>query len=313
MSDIVRLLSSETGLSILEVRRIIHSAPIRYKDYSIPKKNGDPRPISQPAREVKMLQRAFCKLVLEKLPVHRCAMAYKSGSSILENAIVHAGDGPVLKMDFENFFPSIQKHDWVRYCRKTGCITDETDISLSSQLLFRKAKGDRYLRMAIGAPSSPMLSNILMFEFDEIISEAVSKDKVRYTRYADDLTFSAPRTGHLTGVIKTVKRTLRDLTTPKLRINERKTVHATRKYHRGVTGLTLSNDGRVTIGKKKKRHLHAAVYSALNGKLNDENLQSLCGQLAFVNSVEPEFIDVLRRRYGPEIIKVIQNQIRQKN
>jgi hypothetical protein len=310
MSNILRLLSEKTGLHEYLIKQIISSAPTRYKSYEIPKRTGGLRQIAQPAREVKLLQRAFIETSLARLPIHAAATAYREGLSILDNAKPHLGAGPILKMDFKDFFPSIKKKDWVHYCNKFEIFADEQDIDLTSLLLFYEPKGLKGLRLAIGAPSSPMLSNVLMFEFDTIITKLVTDDQVVYTRYADDLTFSAPRTGYLKDVIHNVKKTLRNLRHPKLQINEEKTTYITRKYHRSITGITLSNDGRATIGRPLKRQIFAAVYHAKEGKLNEEEMMKLCGYLAFINAVEPNFIGVLKRKYGDELIVQIQHKVK---
>jgi len=148
-----------------------------------------------------------------------------------------------------------------------------------------------------------------MCDFDTRITEVVAKDRVVYTRYADDLTFSAPRTGFLNGVMKAVAGTLRALKYPKLEINAEKTTFITSKYRRTVTGLTITNDDRVTIGRENKRKLHSAVHHALLLRLSLEELQVLAGKLAYVNSVEPEFLLVLRRRYGRDIVAFIQRHV----
>ncbi|TPO12075.1 retron St85 family RNA-directed DNA polymerase [Mesorhizobium sp. B1-1-5] len=304
--SIVDTLSIESGLEVSLVERIIRNAPVRYKTYQIPKRSGGTRTISQPAREVKVLQRSLSEVLLRLLPVHEAAMAYRPGMSIRDNALRHAGDGPILKMDFKDFFPSIKTHDWVQYCKETGALTDPGDVRVTTLLLFQRPKGSTTLRLAIGAPSSPFVSNALLYEFDERITAAVARDHVIYTRYADDLTFSAPRTGYLVNVEKMVQTTLAGLEYPKLLINAQKTTRITRKYGRRVTGLTLTNDGGVSIGHERKRILHAQVHNATKDLLDKDQIAELKGMLGFVNSVEPQFLDVLRRRYGHSIITSIQ-------
>jgi hypothetical protein len=93
---------------------------------------------------------------------------------------------------------------------------------------------------------------------------------------------------------------------PDLTINESKTVLATRKYKREVTGLILANDGRVTVGRNRKRDLRAAVHHFILGRLDKEDAQKLAGLLAYVNAVEPDFLNVLRAHYGAEVIAAIQ-------
>lgn len=306
MGKIVEALAVETGMDVGLVERIIRSAPVRYKTYRIPKRTKGFREISQPAVEVKALQRGLIEILLRDLPMHEAATAYRMGMSIKDNAMRHAGDGPILKMDFKDFFPSIKPRDWSAYCRQTGVLIDLVDIHLTSLLMFQRPKGSSVLRLAIGAPSSPFLSNALMFDFDQAIAEAVARDHVVYTRYADDLTFSAPRTGHLVNVEKIVRAALRALEYPTLTVNDAKTTRVTRKYGRKVTGLTLTNDGKVSIGHKRKRLIHAAVHHASLGKLSDASLGELKGLLGFANSVEPQFIDTLRTRYGAALIHFIQ-------
>lgn len=301
MTALTQQLSEATGLREALIVRIMASAPVRYKQFFISKRDGGKRLIAQPAREVKALQRAFTDVLLNNLPVHAAATAYRQGMSIKDNAMAHAGTGPILKMDFRDYFPSIRRRDWIAYCNHTGCLEGD-DIQLSALLLFRRTPGLRDLRLAIGAPSSPAVSNILMYDFDQKLTDKLANDQVIYSRYADDLTFSAKRTGHLTVVEKNVRLTLKEIDFPRLKVNATKTVRATTKFRRVVTGLTLANDGRVTVGKRRKRLLHAAVHKASLNALTAEQMQRLAGHLAFVNSVEPEFLEALGRRYGAELI-----------
>ncbi|MBD9647294.1 RNA-directed DNA polymerase [Ensifer sp. ENS09] len=307
MSEIIEKLVAASGLNPFVVRRILATAPRRYKEFSVPKRNGGKRKIAQPAKELKILQRAFVDEFLSELPIHPAATAYRAETSIKDNAERHAGFGPILKMDFKDFFPCITDRDWEHYCQRNNLFEDPLERRLSTLLLFHRPKGGSKLRLAIGAPSSPTLSNVLLFEFDRYISELVAPDKVLYTRYADDLTFSAPRTGHLTGVKRAVSRAINHVDFPTLRINREKTTYITTKFHRSVTGLTLANDGRVTIGRDKKREIRASVHRFTLGKLDEDSIERLHGYISFINSVEPEFIDVLTKKYGSGMMQNLRD------
>ena len=118
MSRLLAILTLETGLTGHDLSRIIASAPRRYKEFKMPKRQGGFRHMAQPAREVKALQRALVKHYLEKLPIHSSAMAYERGTSIRLNAERHAKvNGPILKLDFRDFFPSIRPSDWIAYAK----------------------------------------------------------------------------------------------------------------------------------------------------------------------------------------------------
>lgn len=302
----MKMLVESTGLSERDLIQIIINAPVRYKVYAIPKRRGGYRIISQPAREVKALQRVVVENVLRFLPIHEGATAYRIGMSIKDNALAHAGAGPILKFDFANFFPSIKARDWALYCEKNFLFDDPIDVSISTRILFHKSKGSEVLRLAIGAPSSPILSNILMHDFDAQISKAVKDDKVRYSRYADDLTFSAERLGFLKDVRHALNRVIRDLKSPTLKLNDEKTVQTTRKYNRTVTGLVLTNDGKVSVGHDRKRAIRAALHRASLGDLDLDQMAHLTGLLAFVESIEPDFVQRMIARYGIELINRVR-------
>lgn len=170
MSVVLPTLSAWLGLNPNDLAKIIETAPKRYKTFYIKKRSGGLREIAQPAREVKALQRVLVEQFLHQLPIHPAATAYKSGASIAKNAIVHAGATPILKMDFKDFFPSIHASDWAAYCNDCG-IFEGQDILLTQNILFRKAKGDKTLKLSIGAPSSPLISNALLYKFDELVHQ----------------------------------------------------------------------------------------------------------------------------------------------
>lgn len=303
MPTIMKILVDGSGLAPYEILRIVRNAPNRYKRYFIRKRNGGSRSISHPAKELKILQRILVDAVISKFPVHPAATAYRSGLSVRHNALPHAGLTMIKKMDFRDFFPSLTEADWQAYCRETKCLEDHEDIEITTQLLFQRQPGSRTLRMAIGAPSSPSLSNALMFEFDKLITDRVGAENIVYTRYADDLTFSAPRTGYLTSVEPIVRTTLNDISTPaQLTINKDKTTTVTMKYARKITGVVLSNDGRVTIGRDKKRLIRAGIHNFVKSSISDDDIIYIAGQIAFAKSAEPDFFDAICRRHGKATI-----------
>lgn len=309
MSNIYKILSDESGLSESDVRIIVSNAPFRYKTYNIPKRNGGLREISQPAKELKVLQRIIVDKFLANLPIHACATAYRSGFSILSNATPHAKSGAILKLDFSDFFPSITSNDWHLYCEDNNIFNKQEDVDITSNILFRRKSRGSILRLAIGAPSSPILSNILMFNFDDRIYREVQKHKVSYTRYADDVTFSARRAGNLSEIKKIFSNVVKETKSPKLKINEEKTVFSTKKYHREVTGLVISDSGFVSIGHQKKRKIRSEIHHCLNRKLSSEDMMSLAGKIAYINSVEPSFIRSMEEKYNISLIKKIYELI----
>jgi RNA-directed DNA polymerase len=106
-------IASNLGLKPGYIALVANTASHRYKTYEIPKRTGGRRTINHPARELKLLQGWLIDNVFARFPVHRSATAYKKGASTLLNAALHKSKNYLLKVDFENFFPSISGIDIV--------------------------------------------------------------------------------------------------------------------------------------------------------------------------------------------------------
>jgi hypothetical protein len=100
-----------------------------------------------------------------------------------------------------------------------------------------------------------------------------------------------------------------EVKSPSLKINETKTILATRKYKRQVTGLILANEGKVSIGRYRKRRIRAALHYYMHGRLDDDAQARLSGMLAFVNNAEPEFLSRLRVKYGDDLIRQLKSAV----
>jgi RNA-directed DNA polymerase len=129
---------------------------------------------------------------------------------------------------------------------------------------------------------------------------------VTYTRYADDLSFSANNSDQLAVVERAVVELCVRLKSPSLTINAEKTVRVSRRDARRVTGLVLTNDRKVSLGRGEKRRIRASVHHFLTNRLDADETVKLRGMLNYVNSVEPAFMRRLAEKYGDEIISRLQ-------
>ena len=175
----------------------------------------------------------------------------------------------------------------------------EQDIDTVLNIVCRNGQ------LTIGAPSSPAISNAILYTFDEIISENCRPQGVFYTRYADDISFSTNGPNVLSKVRHLVENTLRDQLSPRLHINDDKTSFTSKKRRRSVTGLTLTSENKISIGREKKREIRTLCYQFLANELSPERVAYLRGYLSFVRSVEPSFIESLRSKYGSDTIERI--------
>lgn len=284
-----------------ELEKIIRTAPYRYKVYYINKRSGNgKREIAQPSAELKLIQRWVVDNVLSSYPIHSAAAAYVQGKGIRANAESHASNRYLLKLDFHNFFPSLKSSDFVSHTERFAQ-DFVPHIGLLSKILFRKRDRGGDLFLAIGAPSSPMLSNSLLYDFDCELSRYCLETRVSYSRYADDLTFSTNQHGVLSEVHGYVAKVLSSARYPKLAINQEKTIYSSKRHNRTVTGLVISNEGLVTIGRDKKRLIRALIHKASIGSLSQEDLDWLRGYLAFVPDAEYSYWEKLSLQVTPSV------------
>lgn len=294
---IFKQLLESSPFSERELVMLILTAPNRYKDHYIDKRNGrGKRLISQPTAELKFMQRLVIK-ELQSLELHSSAVAYRQGHSIKDHAAPHANSRYLLKLDFKAFFPSI-KESAITYRLSRDTDYSEIEIKFLCRLLCRKPKESKELCLSIGAPSSPFVANYVMREFDSYASEICTRHQAIYTRYADDLAISTSTPKALDIINNELHQLLGQLSYLGLEFNEEKTINVSKKNRRTLVGLTLSNDGIASVGREKKRQLRAGVHSLVNGKLDAEDIATLKGYLAFALSIDPKFVKSLCSKYG---------------
>ena len=303
---ILEQLSKETGLGVEEIRMIVRSAGHRYKTYTILKRSGGRREISQPTPAVKFIQRWLCRNVFSRFPIHDAAQAYKAGANIGANARIHVKQNYLLKVDFTKFFPSI-KGDDIRSLVDRGRKLFEPELNDEDvDVIVRAVCKDGAL--TIGAPSSPLISNVLMYEFDRELSDTCQRKQVRYSRYADDIVLSTDEQGKLEPLLNVIASLSKKPGRPLLTINPNKTVFTSRKRLRRITGLVLTSECEVSIGRRAKRKLRSMIFRYSLGQLPAADAAYLRGYLAFVNSIEPDVILRLERKYGSEVLTQIMDE-----
>jgi RNA-directed DNA polymerase len=132
------VLQGYTDLSAKLLNWYASTASKRYKIYTIPKRTGGVRTIEHPSRQIKALQRILIKILFEKFPIHHAATAYRKGSSIKKNALIHINSNFTLHVDLESFFPSFKSADVSNFLKEnsqtTGFEIDQNDIDFVSKI-----------------------------------------------------------------------------------------------------------------------------------------------------------------------------------
>jgi len=311
--SILKILSQKLFISENELFKYIKSAPHRYKKYTIPKRNGNgTRDIAQPSKELKFIQKKALQdlEVFKYLPIHESAMAYRKNISIKNNADAHKNSSYLLKMDFANFFPSIKPIDLIKHIEKQAQEVNLSaeDKQIISSLFFYRKRRTAPLILSIGAPSSPFISNTLMYDFDMRINAYCLDLDITYTRYADDLAFSTNTKNILFDVPDFIQNNINEFQSPRLFINRNKTTFLSKNCNRHITGLVISNDGTTSIGRKKKRVIKSMIYNYSKGQLSPREESYLRGYLSYCRGVDNNFLNTLQEKYGESYLNLIRNK-----
>lgn len=301
---IYEMLQKYTCLEDAHLQNAIIKAPLSYKMYYKNKKNGGTRQIFHPAKETKLLQYGLIDMFLSKLPVHEMAMAYIPGkkSPLYQNAQIHAPYSYSLHLDFMNFFPSIVSDDLFRVIKDAGIDLDSKDLCILYEVLFIMHKGTAFL--SIGAPASPIISNIVMAKIDKVFCDYANKkyDGV-FSRYADDIWFSTNSKNGSNDYHGFIKSEIDKIRSPRLILNEKKTLYCSKKKARVITGLTVTPEGNVVIPREKKRIIRSLLNKRKYQDLGEKVNQKINGYLAFIKDVEPDYYNSLVLKYGEKVVK----------
>ncbi|WP_220457353.1 MULTISPECIES: retron St85 family RNA-directed DNA polymerase [unclassified Serratia (in: enterobacteria)] len=304
---IVEYLSKKTGRGMQELSRLVDQAPRMYKVYKIPKRSAGFRVIAQPSKDIKELQRFAVEILKQILPVHDKAMAYQKGKDIKTNALLHARNDYILKMDFEDFFNSINPELFNISVEKDKINITKNELYWLTRLLFwnpSKRKNGKLI-LSVGAPSSPLVSNYIMYRFDCAIEEYCNSNSITYSRYADDMTFSTSKRNVLFMIPEIVRKILKNNSYKRISIKQSKTVFTSKAHNRHVTGVTINNEGKVSVGRSRKRMLSSLIFKASKNELDHEVLSSLTGQLGQAFYIDVCFKESMIKKYGASIIKSI--------
>lgn len=231
----------------------------RYKSFSIPKKSGGVRTISAPT----MLLKSFLTYTNRILQAFYQAPDYVTGfvpgKSVVDNAERHVGMNYVFNTDLKDFFPSISKSRvWATLKHYPFKFNDIIANAIAGMCCTEMLiDGKKQWVLPQGSPCSPVLTNIVCRNLDRQLHELANEYNLRYSRYADDITFSSNRNvfqkgGEFQQKLETI------ITGQNFSINGKKTRVRNKNQRQEVTGLVVSD--RVNVARKYVRDLDSLLY-----------------------------------------------------
>ncbi len=253
--------------------------PLGYRWHKIPKRGGGTRILHSPNPILKQTQRLLVRKLFKKLKVHPAAKGFRRGESIVTHAKLHVGQAVLVRIDIRDFFPSTSGQRLHTYFRKIGWSWFAANLLV--ELTTRWTRGRR--RLPQGAPTSPILSNLVNYRMDARLAGLAKKSKANYSRYADDIIFSFARDDRrfIRGVIRRIRKILWE---NGYRMHGKPKLKVMRRHHRQmVTGLVVNE--KVQLPRKTRRWLRAVEHHVRTGRPITLTPQKLQGWRAFAKMV----------------------------
>lgn len=211
-----------------------------YKKHLIPKRNGKMREINEPDESLKFIQKVLANRFFNKFydaRKFRCANGFVEGRSIKSNALPHVKHDYLLKLDIKDFFPSIKENLVFDRCFGDALYPESVKTLITKLVCLNGS-------LPQGAPTSPIVSNIVMSSFDSAIVEFCSENNLSYTRYADDLAVSSNKLFDHKKVIQFVKNKLFELN--HMSLNMKKIVFAHNGQRKEICGVVVNEKAQVS-------------------------------------------------------------------
>lgn len=290
-------LAALVGYRTTYLKRAAKYTSYFYRKFSIRKKNGKTRELAEPLPSLKEIQDWILENILSSVKVSKYAKAYIKNKSLIDNVRYHKGRKAILTLDILNFFGSIKLH------HVENIFSDLGYSSNISNLLAKLCTCDDSLPQ--GASTSPCLSNIYLNHFDAIVSSYCSKNDIRYTRYADDLTFSGTKEDlNIIGFIQT------ELFSFGLVLNETKSKIMERSQRQIVTGIVVNE--KIQVPKDVRNFIRNEVHFLTKFGLKEHltktknhranYIEHLLGKINFVLHINPE--DKRMQQYKIKVMQV---------
>ena len=290
-------------------RKVGVSTLHHYYYRTMSKRSGDVRLVEAPKKRLKKLQRQILSGILERIPPHPAAQGFLKGRSIRTFAAPHVGKHVVLRMDLEDFFPSITAARIQAVFRTAGYPERVADVlagictnsvpsavwnsglGMSPSRLWDLRDFYRRPHLPQGAPTSPALANLCAYRFDCRLLGLARSAGADYTRYADDLAFSGGEhfERHVTRFSTHVAAVLLE---EGFRANHRKTRVMRRARRQSLAGLVTNQA--LNIQRPEFDRLKAILTNCVRRGPESQNREErpdfrahLVGRVGFVASINP--------------------------
>lgn len=259
-----------------------------YRTFQIPKRSGGFREICAPEDELKQIQHTVMRMItkgLRFLP-HNAAHGFTKKRNCKTSLQVHqaAKSRWFLKLDIKDFFPNTSFGNILTAMRDVYPFSEMSD-DLKGQIATLCTRNGETPQ---GAPTSPMITNMVMVANDVAITKYCKENNLIYTRYADDILISSRVSFDWEKVQQDIQDILKHY-----ELKTEKTRYGSFNGRNWNLGLMYNNQGKITVGHKKKQLVKNLVHNYMTKPecKTYENWYNLIGTVGYCAYIEPEYFE----------------------
>lgn len=278
----IELLLGRSRLELIDLAsKAIHfykPFPLKNKPRKFAKKL-DPvkkRWIDNPVDPLKAIQSRVQERILYPLLLPEHLLGGVKGRCIQDNARLHQGARCLITIDIKNFYPSIKPAQVRSVFQKTLNCSSSVAFLLTGLTTCRD-------RLPQGAPTSPLLANLVLSSFDSEIRSVCDEHQIRYSSWVDDLAFSGDSPAHVIGDV------VATLIKAGFRVSHRKIKQMNSRDRKVLNGLVLGKF--ITVQKQYRARIRAGIHNFKSGKVMAADagayVEGLKGNISYLRLFDP--------------------------
>jgi RNA-directed DNA polymerase len=313
---------------VSKIDEIIKDPDKFVKVFKVAKRSGGKRKITNPMPELKYLLNGINYRILNAYNTHNASHGFSKGKSVITSAKTHLGAVATGSIDIKDFFDNVKRghldnslHGNIRICKSCKNYSKMCDNKCNPSLYknkennyehkceevlatvipdYEKLTGYRSLFGIVkdvalykgstpqGFPTSPNLANIALRGMDKMFIDSFEGTGIKYTRYADDLSFSTETEDKRWLKKNTLGVATSILKAFKFRVNTKKTKYCGLGTRLQVCSVVINH--KLSLAKWKVKNFRAELHTMFvknPGDVTKEDLQRVTGWAVWLKSVNP--------------------------
>ncbi len=239
----------------------------------------------------------------------KVVFSYREGKNAFDAVQKHSTNSHFFQTDIKGFFENIIIDDVEKIIDSQLSDSPINDIQKHKKKILNLVTVNN--QIPIGFSTSPNISNTFLYDFDNLFEKYCLDKNIIYTRYADDLIISSNASGNLDDLQTIISNIFTELFDDRIHINSKKTKYTKKGRKIKLLGMVILPSGKVTIDPSLKSEIEVLLHFYVNDKTKfrdylektyGNKLSTISGKLNYINTVDKDYLNKLRKKYGNYVI-----------